>query len=120
MRSLPLSKASYTDLNTSRALQNRAQKLAQQVTSMTARIKELETALSASRLRPQSELRPPGGINPEGVLDFAYPRLKAESDYSGTLGIDQEGVASFYGENSASEVQDYHVSSCAISLTSYI
>lgn len=76
---------------------------------MKAKIQELETALAATRLQPQSEPQSPEDPSSDDLFDQTYSRVKTDNEPSGTLGIDQEGIARYYGENSLSEVSNRHI-----------
>ena len=75
---------------------------------MTEKIKELETALAESRMHPRADLWSPQDLVSNTVPNHADTGHKPDGDFSGTLGIDAEGVARYHGENSASEVSAYY------------
>lgn len=71
---------------------------------MTAKIKELEDALAAAHLQiRQSTSEPPEETHPthEGLVDA---RRRSYGTGTGSLALDDEGRAQYYGDTAASEV----------------
>lgn len=71
---------------------------------MTTEIKELESTLAASRLQTYLGRQSPDGLACGDMFVYSQRRFKADNDSSGTLGIDQDGVAKYFGETSDSDV----------------
>ncbi len=85
-----------------RALQCHAQKLAQQVTNMSAKIKELENALAAAHLHAGLDL--PGGDQDRDPHHHYNERRRSYEESPGSLAMDQDGLSRYYGDTAASEV----------------
>jgi hypothetical protein len=86
-----------------RALQSHAQKLGEQVTSMTAKIKELEFALAAAHLQIRANSDPPESPG-DTTKSLRDNRRRSCGVGTGSLAIDNEGVARYFGDTSAPEV----------------
>ena len=85
-------------------MQAKAQKLGEQVQSLTARVKELEAALhEAQRLsgsisqQSASSIPQPESLEPDG-------RVQGLSESIGSMSISEEGATKYYGSTSSSEV----------------
>lgn len=89
-----------------------AQKLTEQVKTMSARIKQLETALSQAQ---NGSLPLPAfgddSLSQDSLQDGESSEVKYEGDMDnvskslGSLAIDGEGKAQYYGETAGAEVQ---------------
>lgn len=92
-----------------------AERLTQQVKSMSSRIKELEAALGTTQNGAQMHplLRDAGSRDDLAVLDELESTFAAEmdevSDTIGSLSISQDGKTRYHGQTTSSEV--YHCES---------
>ncbi len=89
-----------------------AQRLTEQVKTMSARIKQLETALANAQNGPLP--LPDFGddsLSQDSLQDSESSKVKYEGDVEsvskslGSLAIDGEGKAQYYGETAGAEVQ---------------
>ena len=69
---------------------------------MTAKIKELESALAAAHLQIRQQSDPPEDL-PSGK-GFTGSRRRSYGVGTGSLAINNEGLARYFGDTSASEV----------------
>ena len=93
------------DVPAHRALQSHAQKLGEQVTSMSAKIKELECALAAAHLQLRSGSEPPEESGDRTQEWHHTNRRRSYGESTGSLAIDQDGVSRYYGDTASSEVR---------------
>ena len=87
-----------------RALQSHAQKLGEQVSSMSAKIKELESALAAAHLQLQATPEEPEDTDTRDPKKHGTSRQRMYGDSAGSLAIDPNGIAVYFGDTAASEV----------------
>ena len=90
-----------------------AQKLGEQVSSMSAKIKELECALAAAHLQLRAGSNPPDDAGDRTDRNPDWGPAGQRRSYgvnSGSLAIDQEGVSRYYGDTASSEVRPWHCS----------
>lgn len=73
---------------------------------MTAKIKELESALAVAHLQIRSRPDPPDECQPENK-GTTGARRRMYGVGTGSLAIDKEGLSRYYGDTSASEVSLY-------------
>ncbi|CAL1714732.1 unnamed protein product [Somion occarium] len=86
-----------------KVLQARAQKLGEQVQSMTARIKELEAALSEAQSTVQSASRAPPPQVPEEPNREPDAEVHRLIEAVGSLAINDDGASKYHGSTSSSE-----------------
>ncbi|EKM49978.1 uncharacterized protein PHACADRAFT_213749 [Phanerochaete carnosa HHB-10118-sp] len=84
-----------------KALQSHAQKLGEQVTNMSAKIKELESALATAHLQIQTQSDPPEDA--AAKKGCTGSRRRSYGVGAGSLAINSEGLARYYGDTSESE-----------------
>ncbi|KAJ3527260.1 hypothetical protein NM688_g8153 [Phlebia brevispora] len=86
-----------------KALQAHAQKLGEQVTNMTAKIKELESALAAAHLQLRSGNYQSEYSRERNFQNSLSCKRRPYGGSPGSLAIDQDGVSRYYGDTASSE-----------------
>ena len=97
-----------------------AQRLTEQVKTMSARIKQLETALADARIGPLplAALEDRPAVSQRFLQDGDPVDVKYEGDVDsmskslGSLAIDGEGKAQYYGETAGAEVRRLSLDHC--------
>ena len=69
---------------------------------MSAKIKDLESALAAAHLQMRAQTDPPEGSS----KGYTGTRQRSYGVGTGSLAIDNEGVSQYFGDTSASEVSE--------------
>ncbi len=71
---------------------------------MSAKIKELESALAAAHLQLRVGTEPPEESQGRDPSTRTGVRRRSYGDGTGSLAIDQDGMSRYYGDTAASEV----------------
>ncbi len=99
----------------SRVIMAHAEKLAEEVKVLTARIHDLESALSSRDGASHPLLQ--GRDSQRDEIDALYEKgLNEVSDAIGSLSIGSDGQAKYYGETAGSEVWSYPILVCYLDI----